>query len=316
MKFLNNNIISLGLGITLIINFFIGCNKSNNDNIITKNVNFSSNITLNSEEKELDETIKIKEWILSDSVLICLSPKSDKIVYLIGIPELDIISSTGIKGEGPNELITPHIVGLDSDSIVLIDNGRKQLMKLFNDSIVSRKNVPLEGLTNIPRCNPNGDIFYLSSGESGTYIARIDNQLSSVKISLNLSEIDSDISNLSYDVSNEYIVATSSAKDLVAIYNFNSGRTIKMEGKANVEFYYSDVICNKDSFFLLSQRDINGESMSGTTVIEQYNYQGEPMSRYKLDFIAFSSVYDPNTCSFIMTSPMDDNLHIATIPAI
>lgn len=316
MKSINNIIISFGLVITLITNFLMGCKKSNNDNAITKNNNFVSDITLNSEEKELDETIKIKEWVLSDSVLICLSPKSDKIVYLIKIPEFDLITSTGIKGEGPNELITPHIVGFDCDSIVLIDNGRKQLMKLLKDSIVSRKNITLEGLTNIPRSNPNKDIFYLSSGQSGTYIAKIDNRLSTAKILLNLSEIDNDISNLSYDVSDEYIVATSSAKDLVAIYNLTTRKTIKMEGNDDVEFYYSDVICTKDSFFLLSQRDINGESMSGTTFIEQYNYQGEPMSRYILDFIAFSSVYDPNTCSFIMTSPMDDNLHIATIPAI
>lgn len=308
-----NYIIKTGLVITLITILFVGCNQSNNDYVITKKNNFSRDITLNSVEKELDETIKIKEWIASDSILICLSPKSEKIVYLLRMPQLESITSAGLKGEGPNELIAPHIVGLDSDSIVLIDNGRKQLMKLWNDSIVARKKIILEGLTNRPRLSQNGDIFYLSSGESGTYIARIDNQQTTTKIVFNLSEIDDDISNLSYDVYDEYIVATSSGTDRVAIHNLSSGETVIMEGSADAEFNYSDVICLKDSFFLLSQHNINGETLEGTTVIEQYDYKGEPMSRYTLDFIAFSSVYDSNTNSFIMTSPMDDNLHIVAI---
>lgn len=308
-----NYIFLISILVPLITFSFAGCNKSNNDNVIMKSTNFRFDEALNSVEKEMVETIKIKEWIVSDSILICLSPKSEKIVHLIRMPQLEFITSTGIKGEGPNELITPHIVGLDGDSIVLIDNSRKQLIKLWNDTIVSRKNILLEGLANRPRFSRTGEIFYLSSGQFGTFIAMIDNKQSTTKMVFNLSEIDDDISNLSYDIFDKYVVVTSSGKDRVAIHNLSSGETTIMKGYDNAEFNYSDVICLKDSFFLLSQLNINGETMDGTTVIEQFDYTGVPLSRYTLDFIAFSSVYDSNTNSFIMTSPMDDNLHIITI---
>ena len=56
--------------------------------------------------------------------------------------------------------------------------------------------------------------------------------------------------------------------------------------------YYTDVVCGKKCFYILSQGDVETSGLSGTSSIEVYDYEGNPMKKINLDIIASHMVYD------------------------
>ena len=73
--------------------------------------------------------------------------------------------------------------------------------------------------------------------------------------------------------------------------------------------YYTDVLCKKN-VYLLSQRDVKISDMSGTSSIEVYDYDGNPIKKIVLDIIASNMLYDEVQRKVILRTPMDNDLHV------
>ena len=50
--------------------------------------------------------------------------------------------------------------------------------------------------------------------------------------------------------------------------------------------YYTDVVCGKKCFYILSQGDVETSGLSGASSIEVYDYEGNPMKKINLDIIS------------------------------
>lgn len=259
---------------------------------------------------EPEGTFVAEEWVMNDSILACIGKDTGKVFTIFSVPGLEKRLEFGSIGNGPDNYVSPHLAAICGDTAVIIDNGRRQLLKIVGDSIAASKALSFQAIVNQPKLKDNENLIYLTSEAEGPSIVT-HNLIDETEIlKLPLSAIDTDISNISYDTDGNHIVATSSANDKVLIYDIDSGKSVTLTGNGNADFYYSDIICDDESFYLLSQRNINPESMEGTSVIENYSYDGTALKQFSLDFIGLRFLHIPQKQQFILTSPMDEAFHI------
>ena len=280
---------------------------------IQKSDNFKTSVNLNSETVEIPDVLNVEEWVLGDSVLICQSLKSDTIFYALDANTFEKKHAFGKKGEAPEEYVTPHVVDITNDTIIIADNGKKQLLRIVDGKIISKSGMTAGHLINMPKPANKDGIAFLTTGKEGPFIGMLHSGLSQSDVLLSLSGIDGDISNISYDINGEMLVATSSASGKTTVFDLNNGNTLLLEDTGESEYYYSDVACGDDSFYLLSQKGIDGNSMEGVSVIEEYAYDGTPLNSYSLDFMASRLLPDKSGNRFILLSPMDESFHIVRI---
>lgn len=79
--------------------------------------------------------------------------------------------------------------------------------------------------------------------------------------------------------------------------------------------YYVDVVCGKDYFYLLSAKNVkfSQDGPSGNSEIEIYDYNGNPVAHLQLDFISMKMVVDEDRDRLLLTSPMDEDIHIVQL---
>ncbi len=124
--------------------------------------------------------------------------------------------------------------------------------------------------------------------------------------------------NFSYDVAFGHAVFAYLYQDGFMIASLSDGRhvlpelAVKGDGKERMKDggYYTDVVCGKKYFYLLSQGDVETSGLSGTSSIEVYDYEGNPMKKINLDIIASHMVYDKINKRVIFSPSMDNDLHV------
>ena len=124
--------------------------------------------------------------------------------------------------------------------------------------------------------------------------------------------------NFSYDVAFGYAVFAYLYQDGFMIASLSDGRhvipelAVKGDGEERMKDggYYTDVVCGKKCFYLLSQGDVETSGLSGTSSIEVYDYEGNPMKKINLDIIASHMVYDKINKRVIFSPSMDNDLHV------
>lgn len=131
--------------VCLLMLFIIGC-KSNNDGKIEK-FQRRRNKIINVENSinDIKTSIFFKESVLNiiDSILIVNEgqPSNEKGIHLFNKNTFKYITSTGIIGKGPGEIILPGRIGVDSKNKILWvpDHGKRILLKFFLDSILNNE---------------------------------------------------------------------------------------------------------------------------------------------------------------------------------
>lgn len=124
--------------------------------------------------------------------------------------------------------------------------------------------------------------------------------------------------NFSYDVAFGHAVFAYLYQDGFMIASLSDGRhvipklAVKGDGEERMKDggYYTDVVCGKKCFYILSQGDVETSGLSGTSSIEVYDYEGNPMKKINLDIIASHMVYDEINKRVIFSPSMDNDLHV------
>ncbi len=83
--------------------------------------------------------------------------------------------------------------------------------------------------------------------------------------------------------------------------------------------YYVDVVCGKEYFYLLSEKNAKfsrQDGLSGNSDIEIYDYAGNPVAQLKLDIISISMLLDEDRGRLLLTSPLDEDIHIVQLPEL
>lgn len=299
------------------------CNK--NSSKIEKqerimNYDFDTNLDISTTSVELEEILDIQDWYIRDSLLICKNSLGSPFYYSFNLSNFQFNSSFGQKGNGPTEWISPQLV-VGRNNLFVIDNQTKYLYKI--DSVISKmgKCKELFAINYLQTCN-YPICSYLTYSPKETLIKLYDVEKDSIMNETILANNDYK-ERFAYNVNSKFLVTAYNRIERIVIYttenNYKLSPSIILNGTLNEspgKYYYSDVVCDENFFYLLSQKNVDFTNINGYSHIEVYDYSGNNIALLKLDIFAKRMLLDEKNNRFVFLSQMDDNIHIGKIPTL
>lgn len=287
---------------------------------------FGAVISMETYPVVVDEFMNIKEWCIVDTMLICKNGGGEPFYYVFNTNDFRITGKFGRKGNGENEWISPHLIPITDTAYTVIDNfrwGIYDVTKVDSSYVIQKKkNMGVQIPLNSPKFvsySTFGNISY-SPREVVWEITDIENLSCSDSIVFfdESKGGNSTLYNFSYDVAFGHAVFAYLYQDGFMIASLSDGRhvipklAVKSDGEERMKDggYYTDVVCGKKCFYILSQGDVETSGLSGTSSIEVYDYEGNPMKKINLDIIASHMVYDEINKRVIFSPSMDNDLHV------
>jgi hypothetical protein len=87
---------------------------------------FKQEVKLTADSVFINEVLEINNWGLVDSLLLIQSSSTDTIFYLYSLPNLKLVESFGLKGQGPNEYLYPRMSSGQLKQVHIYDNGKRK----------------------------------------------------------------------------------------------------------------------------------------------------------------------------------------------
>ena len=322
-------------GMVLIV-AMISCgeSKSKGNSVCEKNADFPKVVSVPDSAIELDAIIHIDEWNVGDSALVCLSENSDKLFYRFDLDNFQKIDSFGVEGQGPGEFLSPNLMKSANKRTIVADSQKRNFIE-FKGNEQSEINCPDLWMLFNQLCDVNYPIVCsyelgrdsemnevlkwttmdVTTGETidSIYFNRYEAGYPDIRLFLRTS------------TNGKHIVFITIPKDEFQIAEVsNDGKVIKRNVyKGSVEMsnerpYYVDVVCGKDYFYLLSAKNavFTKDGVSGNTDIEIYDYDGNPVALLQLDVISISMVLDEDRGRLLLTSPLDEDIHLVQLPEL
>ncbi len=287
---------------------------------------FGAVISMETYPVVVDEFMNIKEWCIVDTMLICKNGGGEPFYYVFNTNDFRITGKFGRKGNGENEWISPHLIPITDTAYTVIDNfrwGIYDVTKVDSSYVIQKKkNMGVQIPLNSPKF-----VSYLTFGNISYSPREVVWEITDIE---NLSCSDSivffdeskggnsTLYNFSYDVAFGHAVFAYLYQDGFMIASLSDGRhvipklAVKGDGEERMKDggYYTDVVCGKKCFYVLSQGDVETSGLSGASFIEVYDYEGNPMKKINLDIIASHMVYDEINKRVIFSPSMDNDLHV------
>lgn len=287
---------------------------------------FDSVVSLDTSPVAITELMNITDWNIIDTVLICKNSGANPFYYVFNTTDFRVMGKFGRKGKGENEWGYPHLIPQTDSTYTVIDNVRWGVYNVTGkDSLYSIQKkrdmgvqIPLNSVKPVSS-STFASILYTPK-EVSWKIMDIDN-LSSTDSIVFFDETkgkNSTLYDFSYDVSSCHAAFAYLHLDGFVIasltddHHVSSLLSMKGDGQERKKggAYYTDVICRENYIYLLSQREAKTADFSGTSSIEVYDYEGNPIKKILLDIIASSMVYDEINQKVIFRSSMDNDLYV------
>lgn len=311
----------------LILFLLVSCSNKPNDTISWEKIKEPNYDSVNIQElktftSSFSEIIHIVDWELSDSFIICKNSTGIPYYYVIDTDSFNIVSKFGFKGNGPTELLNPHLLCINGN-LKIADNGNRNIYDILEQKKIIKSNtIKHNDIANnlkevsFPICSytryfPNEITWFVKDIETGfTY--------DSLKFSDETKNGNAIKHDFSYDIYGNHVVMASANENCIRFYGLSDEYTIIPQIKIMSSFHsnsinYTDVFCTQDYVYLLSQRHVNIETYEGGSIIEQYNYSGELIKIMKLNIIATKMLLDINKRRIFLLSATDDDIHIAIL---
>ncbi|MDE5687241.1 MAG: hypothetical protein K2I18_01280 [Paramuribaculum sp.] len=278
---------------------------------------------------ELPSIINIEEWTIDDGRLLCRTKDADKVFYTFNLETFATTDSFGNIGQGPGEYVTPRLI-YSPEARTIVADLAKDVFITLDDSVqrkitnaVKGRNLnrpvdlkfPVLGFTELTRDDRKWLIANIETGEL------IDS------IMLTHDGIPKDVPvDIKVSAKDNKVVLVSQFVDEIRIAELSEGEKIKLlrlfKGSAAptaMQPCYVDVTCGKDRFYAVSLKNMsfseNGE-MSGNSVIEVYDYDGNPIAKLTPEFIPRKILIDERRNRLICLSVDDDNIHLIPLNGI
>lgn len=279
---------------------------------------FEQTKSLSSVAEEVNAVISIDEWFLDDTLLICHTSLNGSCFYRFDVRNWQLVDSLGRRGNGKDELIYPHLAIKAPGEYFVVDNGRRKTYLLCADSIRKSPTADLEQLVSAPKFLGYPWLGYVEEYPDKTVwrLRNIETNIVSDSLCLTNEEKQNRIplNEICWDASAGQVVLAFLYKEQFAIGHKNpDGKRswCLFAGRGqHGQPYYSDIVCQEDCFYLLSQKHVDMETKSGHTEVEIYDYRGKPLKLLKLDFIAKRMLVDSARNRLLLLSPQDDLIHI------
>lgn len=299
---------------------FAGCNKDKHNVVNIDNGHVFEKITdVHDVHITIPDSIQIAEWATDGNSMLIYTDNSNCMFVLMSLDSIAISETFGKKGKGDGEFLMPHVLGDSENGYVIVDNGNKKIFNVRGTNLSEiRKTGELE-LLNQPRFIDRDIIGYqeLSPSQLKLNIYNLPNGESTTIVGFpeNGTTDNSDLYDFVWDSQDGKIVTAQLYADLFSIRETdadgNQSVVTHVKGDDNYSqdrIVYSDIACG-DFIYLLCQTNVDIEEFTGNSVIEKYDYDGNPVSKYVYDGIIDKIILDQERNRMLFTSPSDEDIH-------
>lgn len=210
------------------------------------------------------------------------------------------IGSFGIVGHGNNEFIMPNLFGGTNDTVFVIDNGSKCVYSIYDSNIIYKK--PIKIGQNVNRLKtirwPYIGYYYYAQDQIVWNLYNLNN--SKIVESLPFKGETPYLETFVWDSNDTYIVFAYKYYNKMRICTTSSKKEIlnelilysETQQPQEDHCFYSDIICDNNYFFVLSQEDIKADNLSGVSKVLIYDYEGNPLRELRLDRFYLNMAWD------------------------
>ena len=266
------------------------------------------------------DEIAIDGWMISGSKLICKTPHQERIYSVYSLGNLQRIGAFGRKGHGNLEWVAPHLFAQNDSVWMVIDNGDRSVYDIKKGliSLVSKLSInePVNDIKTISY--PIVGYVSLTPEKQSLKIFDVeqDTLIDEIAFTDQTGKGQSSIYDFVWNVKDARIILGHLYSDTFIICSIDkTGKILRSDyyetdGKySGGKCFYTDVQCG-DYIYLLSQRNVDIEKMTGHSEIEVYGYDGKGKRKIILDFIADKMLLDHQGSRILLTSIADEMLHI------
>lgn len=288
---------------------------------LTKSDTFPKRTEVELTADEFPATMYIEGLSLTDSILTLKGRDGNRMVYTYNIYSHELLDSMLVKGQGPNEYTMPEIVILENGRLLVADNTKQKWDLWASDSIIQTGKMPFE------MSNRMNDIAFpvvgFIEGSPLELIFKIQDLIKDEVVdSLVIENIEiggrSKNSLFSWgkiDGENKLVLGFTYINDLmmVDLEDNKIVRTKKLIGKTEDNHrYYSAINSVNNKIYALTQKDkIYKEPniYEGTSVIEVYDIEGNPLEEIILPISASLMSVDGKSNTVVLLGSADDNIY-------
>lgn len=300
-----------------LLTLFVACNSTSTSNSNKqKNNDFSSLQSVACED--VDNDITIESWLISNDMIVCKTAFTDSVYHTLDLSTMKHLASFGKIGHGHNEWIAPNIFAKTGNKLAVFDNANRTIYDITNYAIsVDRKTSIKDAMNDIKTIMyPYVGYTTVTPNEICLKIVNIEKDILTDSISFKDTEGEGKASQyeFAWGYDNGRIVIAHLYKDAYMTCKVNDeGKITEKDyylsnGKnEKQDMYYSDATCG-DDIYLLSQKQVDTETLKGKSEIEVYDYNGKPIKKFLLDFIAEKILLDKKGRRLLLVSA--ENGHI------
>lgn len=312
---------------------------------------FGETIELQGKQIEADTVIfrvSGTEMLVRDNILLMKNRGS---LMLFELPDFKFLGYRGTYGQGPNELASPHLVSTqdDNDLFYVFESTKQTLFKIDDKNefipypfAFNKSAQPTYSDKQLVNVSPN-DFLYVETTSKGKSIFRTVNDGDSV--------VTREVFNLALNPNRKSWVAyigdfAANPKQNRMVYAYKYFKMIKfmdMDAKSirtvnferdtfddtspyrmdgmdsNITHYWGVASQDNYVYFLYSGRtpmEVGREASKGNRYIyvEQYDWNGTPIHKYKLDQWGYFTVDEKNKKIYLASTNHDDPFFIYDLP--
>lgn len=215
----------------------------------------------------------------------------------------------------------PHALDNGAGALMVIDNANRKLYAVKNNALSEAGSSKIQDVVNDAKTIAYPMVGYVVSSPKGQKLI-VANLLEGTHTDSVYVEAKADKSSMldfSWTYTNPYLaMAFQYANRLILCKTDTDGHIVAKDvydggGKSQQDkIYFTDVACG-DYIYLLSQKQVNVNTGEGHSEIEVYTFEGKPVKKMVLDFIAFKMLLDKDGQRLLMSSPADEDIHIVKL---
>ena len=262
-------------------------------------------------EKNLEMiSVKIDEILLADFMikkgdyLFMISTRSDSMVYLYALPDLQYCKSFGIKGKGPGEFILPMFVEAPGNDVYIWGYSGVRLIRCFsvdsNAHITVKQDYHLDKYETFNFMHLIRDSICVYSLMPTQPLVK----LYDLKNGKNMGELKIGSKNRvnSYLSDGDGVMAANDSVIIVAYHykkqiDIYDVSTLKLKKRligdyrpqkltddfTENEYHYVDIVAGKKRFYALYRGCRNKDAKENSDILESFDYDGNPVIKYKFN---------------------------------
>lgn len=261
-----------------------------------------------SEQRILTNTIfNIEEFFVKDTFVVVRNSRNDSIFMVLGLNTFNCIKSWGNTGNGPSEYLSPRLINSSSNGFYIANFGHRKLEDHTIPEFNKAEQKMVEN-TDIPQNIVSADslLIYDKFNPTSQELVIWQNGLKPKTI-YNFDDLKHKYSNT--NIYRGFIGVNKTAKRIVYAYQYirrfdildyegNIIKNVEIEPNTppqlredkgidpiNSKTYYFGLKTTEDFFFLYYvgySGDNLRKNMNVNTFIEQYDWNGNPVKRYKI----------------------------------